>query len=182
MITNSRRYMFIKILRLYGVFTATANTSGENGDKKQNTLPYTLQVKVVEVCLVGAGDESLAFGGAPRWTIINCPFCRQFCRYRYLIEQNAHSRSRLHPRLPSIIDLFPKRKTPRWDVFLFGAGERARNRHTATGIKTHIFARFLAIFWHFCVVFYPFSNRLWGGNFEPTSAFYAHTYCNLKSL
>ena len=37
------------------VFTATTNTSGENGDKKQNTLPYTLQVKVVEVCLVGAG-------------------------------------------------------------------------------------------------------------------------------
>ena len=39
-------------------FTATTNTSGENGDKKQNTLPYTLQSKVVEVCLVGAGDES----------------------------------------------------------------------------------------------------------------------------
>ena len=40
------------------LFTATPNTTGENGDKKQNTLPYTLQVKVVEVCLVGAGDES----------------------------------------------------------------------------------------------------------------------------
>ncbi len=40
------------------VFRATPNTTGENGDKKQNTLPYTLQVKVVEVCLVGAGDES----------------------------------------------------------------------------------------------------------------------------
>lgn len=40
------------------VFTATTNNTGENGDKKQNTLPYTLQVKVVEVCLVGAGDES----------------------------------------------------------------------------------------------------------------------------
>ena len=36
------------------VFRATNNT-GKNGDKKQNTLPYTLQVKVVEVCLVGAG-------------------------------------------------------------------------------------------------------------------------------
>ena len=40
------------------VFRATTNNTGENGDKKQNTLPYTLQVKVVEVCLVGAGDES----------------------------------------------------------------------------------------------------------------------------
>ena len=40
------------------VFRATTNTTGENGDKKQNTLPYTLQVKVVEVCLVGAGDGS----------------------------------------------------------------------------------------------------------------------------
>ena len=45
-------------IRLLMVFTTTTNTSGENGDKKQNTLPYTLQVKVVEVCLVGAGDES----------------------------------------------------------------------------------------------------------------------------
>ena len=41
------------------VFTATPNTTGENGDKKQNTLPYTLQFKVVEVCLVGAGDDEL---------------------------------------------------------------------------------------------------------------------------
>ena len=39
------------------VFKTTPNTSGENGDKKQNTLPYTLQVKVVEVCLVGAGIQ-----------------------------------------------------------------------------------------------------------------------------
>ena len=45
-------------IRLPVVFTATTNNTGENGDKKQNTLPYTLQVKVVEVCLVGAGDES----------------------------------------------------------------------------------------------------------------------------
>ena len=37
------------------VFQATTNHTGENGDKKQNTLPYTLQIKVVEVCLVGAG-------------------------------------------------------------------------------------------------------------------------------
>ena len=48
------------------VFRVTTNHTGENGDKKQNTLPYTLQIKVVEVCLVGAGDESRAFGGAPR--------------------------------------------------------------------------------------------------------------------
>ena len=40
------------------VFTATTNTSGEITPKKQNTLPYPLQFKVVEVCLVGAGDES----------------------------------------------------------------------------------------------------------------------------
>ena len=40
-------------------FRATTNHTRENGDKKQNTLPYTLQVKVVEVCLVGAGDGKL---------------------------------------------------------------------------------------------------------------------------
>ncbi len=37
------------------VFTATTNTTGENGDKKQNTLPYAYKFRVVEVCLVGAG-------------------------------------------------------------------------------------------------------------------------------
>ena len=42
------------------VFTATTNNTGENGDKKQNTLPYTLQFKVVEVCLIGAGERSVA--------------------------------------------------------------------------------------------------------------------------
>ena len=42
-------------VRNHIVFRATTNHTGENGDKKQNTLPYTLQVKVVEVCLVGAG-------------------------------------------------------------------------------------------------------------------------------
>ena len=40
------------------VFRATTNNTGENGDKKQNTLPYPYNFKVVEVCLVGAGDES----------------------------------------------------------------------------------------------------------------------------
>ena len=40
------------------VFTATTNNTGENGDKKQNTLPYPYNFKVVEVCLVGAGDGS----------------------------------------------------------------------------------------------------------------------------
>ena len=63
------------------VFRVTTTTLGENGDKKQNTLPYTLQVKVVEVCLVGAGDESRAFGGAPRQTIINRLVCRLIILY-----------------------------------------------------------------------------------------------------
>ena len=58
------------------VFRATTNHTGENGDKKQNTLPYPYNFKVVEVCLVGAGDESRAFGGAPRQTIINRLVCR----------------------------------------------------------------------------------------------------------
>ena len=40
------------------VFTNTPNNSYKITRKKQNTLPYTLQVKVVEVCLVGAGDGS----------------------------------------------------------------------------------------------------------------------------
>ena len=42
------------MMGLFDVFRTTTNTLGENGDKKQNALPYTLQVKVVEVCLVGA--------------------------------------------------------------------------------------------------------------------------------
>ena len=42
------------------VFKTTPNITGENGEKKQNTLPYTLQVNVVEVCLVGAGERSKA--------------------------------------------------------------------------------------------------------------------------
>ena len=40
------------------VFTATTNNTGENGDKKQNTLPYPYNFRRKEVCLVGAGDES----------------------------------------------------------------------------------------------------------------------------
>ena len=39
------------------VFTATTNNTGENVDKKQNTLPYPYNFKVVEVCLVGAGER-----------------------------------------------------------------------------------------------------------------------------
>ena len=39
------------------VFTAITNTSGENGDKKQNTLPYPYNFKVVEVCLVVFRDN-----------------------------------------------------------------------------------------------------------------------------
>ena len=55
------------------VFTATTNNTGENGDKKQNTLPYPLQFKVVEVRLVGAGDESVLFlKKITDFAIINC--------------------------------------------------------------------------------------------------------------
>ena len=71
------------------VFRATTNNTGENGDKKQNTLPYTLQVKVVEVCLVGAGDESRAFGGAPRSDVINVVLCRQAFRYPTSARQSV---------------------------------------------------------------------------------------------
>jgi hypothetical protein len=35
-------------------FSSDYSKKGENGNKKQNTLPYTLQSKVVEVCLVVA--------------------------------------------------------------------------------------------------------------------------------
>ncbi len=69
------------------------------------------------MCLVGAGDESRAFGSAPRWTIINCPFCRQIFLLLLPFGQNARSRSRLHPRLSSVVALFPKRKTPRRAFF-----------------------------------------------------------------
>ena len=40
-------------IRLLMVFTTTTNNTGENGDKKQNTLPYPLQFRRKEVCLVG---------------------------------------------------------------------------------------------------------------------------------
>ena len=88
-------------IRLLMVFTTTPNNTGENGDKKQNTLPYTLQSKVVEVCLVGAQRtiytvtenaciffgfaKSRAFGGAPRSDIINvvlCPTSKLFPIFR----------------------------------------------------------------------------------------------------
>ena len=71
------------------VFRATTNYTGENGDKKQNTLPYTLQVKVVEVCLVGAGAKSRAFGGAPRSDVINVVLCRQALRYPAFVRQSV---------------------------------------------------------------------------------------------
>ena len=55
------------------VFTATTNNTGENGDKKQNTLPYTLQFRRKEVCLVGAVDESVLFlKKITDFAIINC--------------------------------------------------------------------------------------------------------------
>ena len=41
------------------VFTAAPNTSYKNARKKQNTLPYPYKFRVVEVCLVGAGDDEL---------------------------------------------------------------------------------------------------------------------------
>ena len=40
------------------VFRATTNNTGENGNKTQNTLPFALKSKVVEVCLVGAGERA----------------------------------------------------------------------------------------------------------------------------
>ena len=55
------------------VVRATPNSTGENGDKKQNTLPYTLQFRRKEVCLVGAGDESvLSLWKITAFAIINC--------------------------------------------------------------------------------------------------------------
>ena len=70
-------------------FTATTNNTGENGDKKQNTLPYTLQVKVVEVCLVGAGERghSLHTSHAVKTYILTqkTPKIRHFCVIFYVL-------------------------------------------------------------------------------------------------
>ncbi len=95
------------------MFRATTNHIGKNGDKKQKTLPYTLQVKVMEVCLVGAGDESRAFGGAPRSAIINCRLCRRdfhypsFARQSVLLSQNGSTLDSRHNAL-----ILPKTKAP----------------------------------------------------------------------
>ena len=48
--------------------------------------------------LFGAEKRICAFSGAPRWTIINCPFCLTSKVLSYMAGQNAHSRSRLFSR------------------------------------------------------------------------------------
>ena len=132
----------------------------------------TIYTVTENACIFFGFAKSRTFGGAPRQTIINRLVCR-LCFSAILRYRANKSLSRFSPpsTLGSIRSIFQKEKRPTRDVCLFGAGERARNRHTATGIKTHIFTRFSPIFRHFCVIFYPFSNRLLGGNFEPTSAF-----------
>ena len=76
----------------------------------------------------GVPDWSLAFGGAPRWTIINCPFCRELICFSCHIGQNAHSRSRLHPRLQSQVVIYPK-TAPRKGRF-FGVPDWSRTNDT----------------------------------------------------
>ena len=70
-------------------FTATTNNTGENGDKKQNTLPYPLQFKVVEVCLVGAGERgrSLHTSTGIKTHILTqkTPKIRRFCVSFYVL-------------------------------------------------------------------------------------------------
>ena len=100
-------------------FSSDYSKKGENGGKKQNTLPYTLQFKVVEVCLVGAGDESLAFGGAPRPDIINVGLC--LTSFSFSLPRKA-KRSLSFAAPPSTLvsfRLFPKRKTPLRGTFVF---------------------------------------------------------------
>ena len=89
-------------------FTATTNNTGENGDKKQNTLPYPYNFKVVEVCLVGAGDGK----------------CLHF------LWRNECAKSRDER-------LAPTRKTHHNGcVFLVGAGDESRTRRNQLGKLT----------------------------------------------
>ena len=57
-----------------------------------------------------AGDESRAFGGAPRSAIINCRLCLHRRPYSKSVRQSARSHSRLHPRLSSVNALSSKKK------------------------------------------------------------------------
>ena len=116
------------------VFRATTNNTGKNGDKKQNTLPYPYNFKVVEVCLVGAQRtiytvtenaciffgfaKSRAFGGAPRSAIINCRLCLNSKRYSKSVRQSTRSHSRLLASRQETLNL-PKRKTPLYGTFVF---------------------------------------------------------------
>ena len=87
------------------VFTATTNTSGKNGDKKQNTLPYPCKFKVVEVCLVGAGDENNL-------------------RIRY----DCFARTSFNSAKP-----FQRQGTATWLSLVFGAGDENRTHNHSLG-------------------------------------------------
>ena len=115
------------------VFTATTNTSGENGDKKQNTLPYPCKFWRQEVCLVGAGDESRAFGGAPRSDVINVVLCRPLFRSPTPQGKAFCSHKTAPPSTLVESALSTKTKKHHTGAFCFGAGDESRTRREQLG-------------------------------------------------
>ena len=84
------------------VFTDTPYSPGENGDKKQNTLPYTLQFKVVEVRLIGADNPSALFSLSKSIILYfernnNAPYRNTTRRGAFLFIRNAKPFNRAHP-------------------------------------------------------------------------------------
>ena len=96
-------------------FGCSANSSC----KKQKNTPRK------GVFLFGAEKRICAFSGAPRWTIINCPFCLMRKRSSLFARQNACSRSRLPPlKSSSKLGIQTKKRTPRRCSFFVGAEKR----------------------------------------------------------
>ena len=113
------------------VFRATTNTTGENGDKKQNTLPYPYNFKVVEVCLVGAGDESVLFlRKITAFAIINCSsnFAKNDYQPFFIRKIPPRSSTLLHYYLCQ-----NKSRTCKTSYFYFGAGDESRTRREQLG-------------------------------------------------
>ena len=111
-------------------FRATTNHAGEKGDKKQNTLPYTLQVKVVEVCLIGAGDESVFFlWKNTAFAIINCSanFAKNDYQPFFIRKIPPWSSTLLYYLCQN------KSRSPYASCFYFGAGDESRTRREQLG-------------------------------------------------
>ena len=119
--------------------------------KIKSTLPYTLQVK--------------AKGSVLSWSRTSYPLRKALItlfrgemseriRHARTMPERKETRTLREKRESRRTNRSKKTNAPLGCVCLFGAGERARNRHTATGIKTHILTQKTPKIRRFCVIFY----------------------------